>query len=379
MGVLAGGVLLGFDKLEWQKAAVSQEQDPFSEGKLLGTVNFVYEGPAQMDTAVGTELDGRLYTDLSRLTSQDGVTPTEKFYIRTRASKLLPDARSWQVSVDGLVDQPFSLTLETLNGMSKPMGLHLIECAGNTRFVSFGMISVANWEGVPLSEVLQQAKLKARASRVLITGFDQYTTPSVSSVPGASWVFSLEELQAAGGILATKMNEQPLTKDHGAPVRLLVPGWYGCACIKWVNNMSLVDDSAEITTQMQEYAARTLQNGVPRLAKEYRPASIDLAAMPVRIERWIVGGKLIYRVIGVLWGGSQAVRVLKIRFNPDEEYVRVNHCIQTKNDPWTIWTHAWSPKAPGVYAIRLAATDPPVPARKLDSGYYVRSVEITEV
>lgn len=380
MGALASGVLLGgFDNVPWQKVAVGQEPDPFSKGKQLGTVDFVYEGPVQMDTVVGAELDGRLYTDLSRLTLQNAVTPTDRFYLRTRASKLLPDARSWQVSVDGLVEQPVSLPIETLNSMSKPMGLHLIECAGNTRFVRFGMISVANWAGVPLSEVLVKAKLKARATRVRISGFDQYATLSTTSVPGASWVFSLEELQTAGALLATKMNDHPLTKDHGAPVRLLIPGWYGCASIKWVNNISLVDDSAEGTSQMQEYAARTLQDGIPRLAKDYRPASTDLAAMPIRIEKWIVGGKLTYRVIGILWGGSQAVRVLKIRFNPEEEYVPVNHCRHARNDPWTIWTHAWSPEAPRVYAIRLAVTDPPVLARKLDSGYYVRSVEITEV
>jgi hypothetical protein len=245
--------------------------------------------------------------------------------------------------------------------------------------VRFGMISVALWEGVPLSKILDNAQVKARATRVLIAGYDQYATRSMTSVPGASWVFSSEELKAAGAILATKMNNEPLTRDHGAPIRLLVPGWYGCSCIKWVNHITLVDDEAEATSQMQEYAARTLQDGVPRLAKDYRPASMDHAAMPIRIEKWVVAGKLKYRVIGILWGGSQAVRVLQIRFNPDEDFVRVDGFSQTTNDPWTIWTHSWSPHARGVYAIRLAVTDPPIQARKLDAGYYVRSVEITEV
>jgi DMSO/TMAO reductase YedYZ molybdopterin-dependent catalytic subunit len=377
MGAISSGFLLaGFDKLP---PVCTQQKNAFTGGKQLGTVDFVYEGPVQMDSAVGVELDGRLYTDLSRPTAQNRVTPTERFYIRTRASKLLPDAQSWQVRVDGLVERPLRLTMETLKRLAKPTGLHLMECAGNARMARFGMISVADWEGVPLSEILDAATVKAQATRVLIAGFDQYATKSLTSVPGASWVFSLEELQTAGPILATKMNRQQLTLDHGAPIRLVVPGWYGCASIKWVNNITLVDDAAEATSQMQEYASRTLQDGVPRLAKDYRPASVDHAAMPIRIEKWVVAGKLKYRVIGILWGGSQAVRVLQIRFNPDEDYVRVDGFCQTTSDPWTIWTHAWSPQAPGVYAIRLAVTDPPVQARKLDAGYYIRAVEITEV
>ena len=375
MGAISSGVLLaGFDRLP-----LTQQKNPFTGGQQLGTVDFVYEGPVEMDSAVGTELDGRLYTDLSRPMAQNVVTPTDRFYIRTRASKLLPSAPSWQVNVEGLVERPLRLPMETLKRLAKPAGLHLMECAGNARMARFGMISVADWEGVPLSEILDNAGVKPQATRVLIAGFDQYATKSLTSVAGASWVFSLEELQTARAILATKMNHQPLMLDHGAPIRLVVPGWYGCACIKWVNHITIVDDAAEATSQMQEYATRTLQDGVPPLAKDYRPASVDQAAMPVRIEKWVVAGKPKYRVIGILWGGSQVVRVLQIRFNPDEDYVRVDGFSQTTSDPWTFWTHAWSPKAPGVYAIHLAVTDPLIQARKLDAGYYTRTVEITEV
>ena len=376
--VSGGALLTGFDNVELLELPRGKQGDLFAGGKQLGTVAFVHEGVLPLDTALGTELDGRLYTDLSRLTEQNLVTPTESFYVRTRVSKLLPDIRSWQISVNGLVERPVSLAIESLKKLAKPEGLHLMECAGNTRLARFGMISVANWLGVPISEILDSAKVKAQARRVRIAGYDHYAQASVSSVPGASWVFSVEELTTARAFLATEMNSQPLTRDHGAPIRLVVPGWYGCACIKWVNNIDLVNETAEATSQMQEYAARTLQDGVPQLARDYRPASIDHAAMPIRIEKWEVGGKLKYRVLGILWGGSQSVNVLQIRFNPEQEYVRVEGFVQT-SDPWTLWTHPWSPQAPGRYAIRLAVTEPRVEARKLDSGYYVRSVEITEV
>ena len=71
--------------------------------------------------------------------------------------------------------------------------------------------------------------------------------------------------------------------------------------------------------------------------------------------------------------------MLLIRFNPDEDYVRVDNFQQVTNDPWTFWTHNWSPKAPGSYLVRLSVMEPAVEARRLDSGYYVRGVEIREV
>src|ERR1700674_2708645 len=104
---------------------------------------------------------------------------------------------------------------------------------------------------------------------------------------------------------------------------------------------------------MQEFAVRMHQQGSPKLARDYQPATIDLAALPVRIEKWRVAGKIKYRVLGILWGGREPARRLEIRFNPEENYVPVDSLNQSKNDPWTIWSHAWRPAAPGSYLIRL--------------------------
>jgi DMSO/TMAO reductase YedYZ molybdopterin-dependent catalytic subunit len=378
--MLSGGVLLADLKgLAWPIAIRAQEADPFEHGKWLGTVDFINEGLVPLDTPQGSELDGRQYTDLSKLEARNAITPTEKFYIRTCVSGLIPDPASWQIRVSGLVDQALGLGIKRLKKSARPMGAHLMECAGNVRLTRFALISAGNWTGMPVSEILDDAKIRPTATRVLISGFDRYAEPSKTSIPGASWVFSLDQLHAARAFLATELNGEPVTKDHGAPVRLVVPGWYGCTCIKWVNEITLVGEDAEATSQMQEYAARTHQTGVPHLAKEYQAAIIEQAAMPIRIEKWNVAGKIKYRVVGIAWGGSQPVKVLAIRFNPEEDYVPVENFNQTRNDPWTLWTHGWSPGAPGKYIIRLAVKEPLVQARRLDSGYYARTVEISEV
>jgi DMSO/TMAO reductase YedYZ molybdopterin-dependent catalytic subunit len=331
-----------------------------------------------MGTVTGNELDCRLYTDLSNLTPEEPIISTKNFYIRTGASKLLEDGKPWTIRIGGLVQKPATLTMRHLQSMVKGAGTHLMECAGNFRNGQFGLMGVAEWSGAPMAQVLELAKAEPRATRVLVSGFDRYLSESVTSMSGASWIFTLEDLKSTGAFLATQMNGQPLIRDHGAPIRLVVPGWYGCTCIKWVNEISLVDENVDATSQMQEYAGRTHQQGTPTRARDFRPAFIEHAAMPVRIEKWQTDTEIKYRVVGILWGGAQAVNILEIRFNPEEEYVRVENLRQTAGGSWNFWSHTWAPKAKGIYIIRLRVKDPVVPQTRLNAGYYARSVEITE-
>src|SRR5262249_23935012 len=158
--------------------------------------------------------------------------------------------------------------------------------------------------------------------------------------------------------LATGMNGTPLPRDHGAPVRLIVPGWYGCACINWVNRIEIVDDTAPATSQMREFAGRTHQDGTPLLAREFAPAVIDLAAMPVRVEKWVIDGRLLYRVVGIMWGGSKPSNALEIRFRADEAFVPVGHCPKPENTrTWSVWWHLWRPPSPRTYDIVLRVND----------------------
>jgi len=352
--------------------------DQFSTGKLLGTVDFVGEPRVPMDCVLGSELDGRLYTDLSALSADRAVTPTEKFYIRTRASKLLEASKPWLISI-GPAESQKGITLQEVLRSAVPQGVHVMECAGNTKAAHFGMISAADWTGVPISKFAEWLPIKNGAARILISGFDTYSATSVSSVAGASWIFSWDDLLNAKAFLATKMNGQPLTPDHGAPVRLIVPGWYGCASIKWANAISIVEENAGATSQMQEYAFRTHQQGVPKLAGEFAPAQVDASAMPVRVEKWSVNSRAIYHVVGIVWGGKQPAQQLQICFNPEEDFVPVENVLPATNDSWGFWSHAWTPRKPDTYIIRLKVPDTSVRTRRLDMGFYARTVQITDV
>jgi hypothetical protein len=127
---------------------------------------------------------------------------------------------------------------------------------------------------------------------------------------------------------------------------------------------------------MQEFAGRTQQQGIPKLARNYAPAAIQKTALPVRIEKWLIEGRITYLVVGIVWGGSPPVKGLEIRFNPEEDYRPVDTVDQSETDSWGFWSFSWTPERAGRYLIRLRLRG--LVTCRLDSGRYDRSVEITE-
>jgi DMSO/TMAO reductase YedYZ molybdopterin-dependent catalytic subunit len=329
-----------------------------------------------LDELVGEGLDGRLYTDLARLDERTLALPTERFYVRTRASSLLDTTRPWRVAFGGLFTAPRELTIESLLARSVDQGEVLLECSGNGSGGAFGLLGAARWEGVPLHALVAEAAPPSQPTRVLVSGFDAYPTPSARSTPGASWVFSHEQLRATGAFLATRMNGAPLPRDHGAPVRLVVPNWYGCTCIKWVDAVTLVADDAPATAHMTEFASRTMQVGKPLLARDFQPAEIDPAAMPIRVERWRVGGVVRYRTVGLRWGGA-ADDALEIQYNRDLPWLPVAVCRpRATARTWGAWEHVFRPPGAGRYTIALRTADRRVQARRLDAGFYARALDV---
>ena len=356
--------------------------DPFAGGTFEEKLSFANEGTVPTDTLFNKGLDGRLYSDLSNLSASTLVTPTERFFVRTRQPDQLDLTKPWSISVGGLVSQPQTLSVTDLQPDVQSMGTILLECSGNSKGGHFGLMGAATWSGVPLKTLLPRLKAKAGATRLLVKGFDKHSTPSAGghSKPGASWIFTFDQLIQQGAFLATQMNGKPLTRDHGFPVRLLVPRWYGCTNIKWVDELRLVDDSEAATSQMKEFASRTHQSGVPTMARDYKPAAMSLSAMPVRVERWtLADNSTAYRVVGVMWGGSSVTDKLSIRFNPAEQYQPVTICPKmATNDTWTLWVHSWRPQTTGTHELRLRVDDSSINTHRLDTGFYRRWVEIKQ-
>ena len=163
-------------------------------------------------------------------------------------------------------------------------------------------------------------------------------------------------------------------------MRLVVPGWYGCSWIKWVDELRLVGADAAATSQMREFAGRTHQDGVPELARDYEAPAIDLAATPVRVEQRRVDGRLEYRVVGIAWGGTEPVgpadplRLARPRGSRSRSARRRPRPPPGRSGP-TAGRHC----EPGTYNIALKCADPSVRTRRLDMSFYTRRVRIDEV
>ncbi len=346
--------------------------------KRLGAIPFADALEVDFGKLRGEGWDARLYTDLTRLSEDALLTSNEEFYIRTDYPDTLEPGSLWDLELGGRVMSPRALSYDWLLERTKSQGVVLLECAGNHRSGGFGLMSAARFSGVSVEEVIAEVNPTPDATRLLFTGYDMHSVPSVGghSTPGASWSFTPEELINADAFIATGMNGAALPLRHGFPFRLVVPGWYGCSAIKWLQSIVWERGDALATSQMQEFAGRTHQTGTPARASDYRPAVIEQAAMPIRLE--LVEdehGKFVH-VIGVAWGGAKALSSLSLSVDGGNQYEAVALCHAPSSDAtWRLWSYVWEPPRNGLYALRCRAPTG-VPMQRLDAGRYERSVTI---
>jgi DMSO/TMAO reductase YedYZ molybdopterin-dependent catalytic subunit len=357
-------------------------QPPLADGRFVRTLPLgdpLRRDDPPLNLLLGEGLDARLFTDLSSVKAGDTITPNERFFVRTARPQKAIATEAWTIACEGRVSRPLTLHADEMARSAVPMGTHLLECAGNTNPNNYGLMSVAAWEGLPMTRLLERVQPLSGPFRVLVSGVDD-GGPSRTSTPGASWIFSRDDLERTGAFLATAMNGSALPPHHGAPVRLVVPGWYACASIKWVDRIELVADEAETTSQMQEFAARTHQPAGVVLARDFTPPVIDVAAMPIRVEQWDVQGRPLYRVIGITWGGPTPADTLQIRCQTGGAWIDVTDFPRPASTAtWSVWSHRWQPQEAGRYHIVLRAKDPAIRTRRLDLFFYVRAVDITDV
>ena len=376
----SGGAADSGDSADTADPGPSACDDPFDGGTFARLVGFVGEDDRPLEALYGEGLDARQVLDLSTLDADLLVVPNDRFFIRTAWPDTLDPDAAWAVSVSGQVATSRVWSPDELFAAATDQGVVHFECSGNTNYGGFGLQGAARWTGVPMGELLALAGADPDA-RVRVTGYDRHSSTSSRSVEGASWVFSQAQLEAAGAFLALDMNGAPLPLDHGAPVRLVVPGWYGCCCIKWVTDIELVDDDVAPTGHMVEFASRTHQDGEPRLARDYRPAQADLSAVPVRVERWTTAaGDAALWVVGLLWGGGAhgvaADPAVELQLG-DGPWQPIEPCPARRDArTWGLWVCRLDLPESGTHTLRLRCADPDIPTVRLDAGWYERAIRV---
>ncbi|MDR2213680.1 MAG: molybdopterin-dependent oxidoreductase [Pseudomonadales bacterium] len=170
-------------------------------------------------------------------------TPNEEFYIVQHYNQPEVDAAGYTLKLTGLVDNPLEFTLDQLKARPRVEIDVGFECGGNGGGMFQGLIGNARWVGCSLRDLLREAGLRQDALEVVFYGHDKGTENirnlSVEQSFGRS--LHIDDALNANAILAWEMNGEPLPHYHGAPLRLIVPGWYGVANVKWLAQIHVQD------------------------------------------------------------------------------------------------------------------------------------------
>ncbi len=287
-------------------------------------------------------------------------TPTELFYIRSNYPVPALDADTWRLEIGGAVASPFTLTLADLRALPDHTFTTTMECAGNDRtgFTPLptgepwgaGAVSTGVWRGASLAPLLERAGLHDEVVEILFAGAD---TPTGTAAP---FERSLPRAQALDPdvLLAYELNEDPLTPAHGAPVRLLVPGWYGVASVKWLAQI------AALTEPFTGYyqAARYVMD-LPGAATHPPLQTMAVKSLITRPQTGAVLSLHPQRLHGVAWSGDGWITAVDISTDGGATWqpARVDPLPLFSPYAWQHWSYEWTPPAPGAYTLCARATD----------------------
>jgi DMSO/TMAO reductase YedYZ molybdopterin-dependent catalytic subunit len=291
------------------------------------------------------------------------VMPTARFYVRNHFPIPDLDAGPFRLGVTGLVERPLSLSLRELQNMRSQTEVVTLECAGNGRTLfdppvpgerwQYGAVSTAEWSGVPLAEILDRAGVRSSAREVRFRGADGGEVDNKRGPIRFERSLTIDEARSSDAILAYAMNGEPLPIQHGFPLRLVVPGWYGVASVKWLTEIEVSDRPFEGHYQTEKYVYYWNRNG-----KETREP-VTLQRVRALITEPSPGqeappGELVVR--GVAWSG--AAPIAKVEVSVDRGDWREAHLIgERKRHSWQWWELIARFDRPGTVSLRVRATD----------------------
>ncbi|MCB9385810.1 MAG: sulfite oxidase [Bryobacterales bacterium] len=320
-------------------------------------------------------------TPLSDLRSW--VTPTRLFFVRNHFDIPRLNPASWSLKVGGLVANPLELSFEQIARFPARSVFATMECAGNGR--SFleqethgvqwgaGAIGHAEWTGVPLRLVLGTAGPSDAAREVVFSGADRGVESDHPQTMAFARSLPLETALGDDILLATEMNGEPLTAEHGYPLRLIVPGWYGVASVKWLTGIHVTDKAFKGYYQSTKYTVsrRTASGMHSEIVGEMQPKSEIL--QPADGARVGVG---LNRIFGVAWAGPEAVAAVEVSVDGGRNWTQANLIGMNAPYSWTMWEYSWRPEQTGPCrllsrAVSAAGRMQPMRHDPLNGGYLI--------
>jgi DMSO/TMAO reductase YedYZ molybdopterin-dependent catalytic subunit len=292
----------------------------------------------------------------------DGMlTPKDQFYAIQHYGQADVDPATFKLKVTGLVNKPLSLSLDDLKKMRTVEVVAGFECSGNSPRSIQGLSSNGRWTGVPLRAVLDAAGVKAEAREFVFFGADkgqeevEWRTQKYTVEQQFGRSLNRENAMAPEPLLAWAMNGEPLTKHQGAPLRLVVPGWYGVANVKWLAQIHVQDEQYLGRFQARWY--RTLKGEMIDGEMKWKESAISKMRIKSVIARITQNGSQFTAHGFVLHDGSP---LKGVEVQVDEgawQPATFDKTTAAQKYSWKLFSYSWSGTAPGDHTIVSRVTD----------------------
>ena len=302
------------------------------------------------------------FLDIRNIDGQ--ITPNDQFFFIQHYNRPEIDANAYRLKLTGLVNKPAELTLADLKAMKSVDLVNGYECSGNSGRFFQGLSSCGRFTGVPLNQVLKRAGVGAAAREVVFFGTDRgkedvvfrQETYKIEQQFGRS--ITLEHALKPEPLLAYALNGQPLTRDQGFPVRLIMPGWYGVSNVKWISEIHLQEDRFLGNFQARWY--RSLR-GVGGTGEDNDPQTqwvetevthMQLKSVLARVRKTAAG----LQVFGFVLNNGTPLKSVEVSIDGGPWQAAALDKSNTQYS-WKLFTFDWKGAAPGDHTLVSRATD----------------------
>ncbi len=294
--------------------------------------------------------------DLRHLNSL--TTPVDEFYSFHQTKTIEADAAAGRLRMGGLVKRPVELTLDDLKKRARRDVAVTIECSGNSgdpRIMN-GLVSNAVWTGVNLADVLKECSLLPEAREVVFFGMDveddrKWEAANANYPSPHGWSLYVQDAMAPENMLAFGMNGAALPPEHGFPLRLVMPGWYGMAQIKWLTRIEVIDRPYEGRHMARNYQSlRAVKSAEGTLWIDSSISRNNLKSVIARVTRRAAGETFEYKIAGAAWGGPAKIERVDVQID-GEEWVRAVIDQRAGDAAWALWSLPWKQPAAGEHVL----------------------------
>jgi sulfane dehydrogenase subunit SoxC len=294
------------------------------------------------------------------------VTPVGLHYLLIHYDIPDVDAASWRLEVGGLVDRPLSPTLDELRSRPSVELAVTMECAGNGRahvephVVSqpwlLEAVGTARWRGVRVSDLLEEAGVGDGAVEALFTGLDRGVEGE--EVQAYERSLPLDLLVQGDALLAYEMNGVPLPPQHGFPLRLVVPGWYGMTSVKWLSGITLLAEPFDGYQMRQSYRVREEEDEPGDPVTTMAPRSLMVPpGIPEFLSRSRIVEAGVCEIAGRAWSGLAEIADVEVSTDGGATWAAaVLDSAGLGRWAWRSWRFVWDAQ-PGDYELCCRARD----------------------